>query len=528
MKKKIKRIISLAMTFIMLLTLSAPAFAAEDGYITIYVEGFSRAIYKDNVPLAENEVWPLSVDINAIVKNDLGPILQELAGGLVTGNYDEYCDRIYNALAPIFAGMKLDDNGEASDGSGWGGNVLKDSYSINYKTYPNGRITFSYDWRLSIEYNAEILEQFIERVCAEQNVEKVNLLGRCMGGNLVNAYLQNADNVHRIANVVMYIPSTMGMNLIGGLFSGNITFDDETIDTFVDYVVNKNNLFNDEATNSFVIALVSLLNELKVLGISLDAFQLAFDNVKDDIVPRLVLASFGSFPSFWAMVPEKYYSDAMNYCFGTDELKAQYSKLIEKIESYHDNVQLNAYNKMKELRANGMRFLVISKYDIPLVPVVPEADVLGDGLGDTEYMSFGATTAKHNRTLSESYISSMNEQNKKFLSPDKKIDASTCLFPETTWFIKNCHHNYFPESVDALINTFYENKDMTVFTYEEYPQYLEFYGQSEGEETGFIRPVEGPDEEKPASGTFERLFATIKQFFTSLLNVFLKLFKIEL
>lgn len=525
MKKVIKKIISLTLCLVLLAAVAAPAGSAAEnkGYITIYVEGFSRRLYKNNIDADENEIWPPKVDIEAIVKNDLGPILKELASGIVTGNYDQYCDNIYNALAPIFAEMKLDDNGEASDGSGWGGDMLTDSYDISYSTFPNGRIRFSYDWRLSVEHNAAILEKFIDRVCREQNVEKVNLLGRCMGGNLVNSYLQNAKNIDKVENVVMYIPSTMGMNLIGGLFSGNITFDDETINAFVDYTVNQNNLFGDEVTNQFVTALLALFNELKILGIGLDAFQLAFDNVKDDIVPRLVRATFGTFPGFWAMIPEKYYQEALDYNFGTPELKAQYAGLIEKAESYHDNVQLNAYNRMTELQNNGMRFIVISKYNVPQVPVMPEANMLGDGLGETSNMAFGATAALHNSTLEESYINSLSSEAKKYVSPDKMIDASTCHFPDTTWFIKDCHHNYFPDSVDVLINAFYENKDMTVFTYDEFPQYLQFYGQTDSEASGLIKPIEPVEKEELSD--FRKLINSIVNFFKSLVNLILNAFK---
>ena len=61
-----------------------------------------------------------------------------------------------------------------------------------------GYFKFRYDWRLSCEHNAEILEAFINKVCSEKGYSKVNLVGRCLGGNVVSAYLENAENLDKI------------------------------------------------------------------------------------------------------------------------------------------------------------------------------------------------------------------------------------------------------------------------------------------------------------------------------------------
>ena len=59
-------------------------------------------------------------------------------------------------------------------------------------------------------------------------------------------------------------------------------------------------------------------------------------------------------------------------------------------------------------------------------------------------------------------------------SPDKQIDASTCLSPDTTWFIKNLEHTYFPDCVNGLVSDIVNNKDFTIDSNPEYPQYLGF------------------------------------------------------
>ena len=57
-------------------------------------------------------------------------------------------------------------------------------------------------------------------------------------------------------------------------------------------------------------------------------------------------------------------------------------------------------------------------------------------------MSFGATTSSVYETLSDDYIAKRVAEGKgKYISPDKQIDASTCLFPDLTWFIKGSSHS---------------------------------------------------------------------------------------
>ena len=54
-----------------------------------------------------------------------------------------------------------------------------------------------------------------------------------------------------------------------------------------------------------------------------------------------------------------------------------------------------------------------------------------------------------------------------------QIDASTCLFPEKTWFVKNIIHKTFPKAINRLIDAIVNNgSDFTVFSDPELPQYM--------------------------------------------------------
>ena len=206
MKKKTKQLLCLVLSIILALSVSLPATAARvesTDDVLIYIKGYGCTIYKDNIPTEENVIFPKPIDIGGILSKSLTPILSELAQGLITDNYDEYCDEIYNAVEPLFKDCLLDSNGEASDGSGYGGNALTDDFIVSDVNTPENSIIFPYDWRLSPLHNAKILEKFIDRVCREKGVTQVDIMGRCLGVSLINAYLEEGSNLHKVDDIVM-------------------------------------------------------------------------------------------------------------------------------------------------------------------------------------------------------------------------------------------------------------------------------------------------------------------------------------
>ena len=107
-------------------------------------------------------------------------------------------------------------------------------------------------------------------------------------------------------------------------------------------------------------------------------------------------------------------------------------------------------------------------------PVVESADETGDVWLTVRYASIGATASKIGATLSDEYLAAKRDAGYgKYLSPDKQIDASTCLFPDYTWFIKGAIHNDDIIGVsDILSNVFNSTDDVTVDTFEAYPQFM--------------------------------------------------------
>ncbi|MCQ2463789.1 MAG: hypothetical protein MJ177_10405 [Clostridia bacterium] len=61
-----------------------------------------------------------------------------------------------------------------------------------------------------------------------------------------------------------------------------------------------------------------------------------------------------------------------------------------------------------------------------------------------------------------------------YISSDRIIDASTCMFPERTWFIKNRPHSNVSSPIDKMIVRICKNTSFTVNSDEKYPRFMEW------------------------------------------------------
>ena len=128
---------------------------------------------------------------------------------------------------------------------------------------------------------------------------------------------------------------------------------------------------------------------------------------------------------------------------------------------------------------------------------------MGDGIVDVKYASFGATASDYGSTL-EGVTSEA-----KYISPDKTVDASTSLFTEQPWFVKDLKHAEETDAIDVMMRKFmrYDGQG-TVETFAEYPRFTVFDGETIS-----------PDEYKPSNST---LFDNLRL----IINDILKLVKV--
>lgn len=513
----IKKIICVILTLIMVVSTAAPCMAANyyDEKPSIYVTG-ARVTHihaADGSLLFPND----DVDVGEVVKEALRPCFQKLAKGVITGDYEEWAKEFHKAMIEIFGDMALDKNGEVSDGSY---PEHPYNYSLPYKTsnYDVMDYRLWFDWRISPLEVAVDLKNYIDEVKSVTGEKRVNIIGRCYGANVVQAYLTLYPE-HALANVddVSYLSSSVdGIDALGALFTGDIELEDQAVNNFVNYYMENKDLIDDEETKALIVATVEMFNYISVLGLTGDALELFLRRVRNDVFPLVLKDTFAGWPSYWAMVPADKYEEARDFIFAGVE--DEYAGFIKKCDDYHNKVQLNALQTLKNLNARGIDFYIISKYNFPDIPIYEGATALSDGNTTVLRQSFGATCAEHGDVLSKTYISSLGD--KRYLSPDHKIDASTCLFPETSYFIKNLHHETFP----AAINNFavaVMNHEATI-SGAEYAQYQLYNG------TANLEAIEGLDEdgdgyEEPKRLIFIRFFAAwlriLKRIFSRGLDI---------
>ncbi|MBR6360696.1 MAG: hypothetical protein IKS04_02770, partial [Clostridia bacterium] len=182
------------------------------------------------------------------------------------------------------------------------------------------------------------------------------------------------------------------------------------------------------------------------------------------------------------------------------------------------NAMANIAEKLTAARDDGVKICIICGYDVQRTPLVTLWKSTSDGTVDTKYASLGATCGDVKEPLEDEYLKAL--ENKEYLSPDNMVDASTCALPDCTWFVRGWLHCNANAGIDELFNLVMKSEEVTVSSFEKFPQFLEM-----DDDADTVYPVTGaPDafgrlKEHPSYLNFIRfLFSIVKR----LLGVFFK------
>ena len=109
---------------------------------------------------------------------------------------------------------------------------------------------------------------------------------------------------------------------------------------------------------------------------------------------------------------------------------------------------------LQQVKDAGGNVGIIAKYGYQMSPVCQSADQLADQIISVRRASFGATTSLIYDTLSEQYVAAREKAGLgKYISPDKQVDASTCMLPDSTWFVKGIRHSEWTGTENAIMYT---------------------------------------------------------------------------
>ena len=505
-----KRCIAFLLCLILLAGSALTAFAADvpgTDIPTVYVLGSGSGLIVREPDGSKRSVYGLQLPddfIETTVKGNLDVFKR----AFFTQQWDEFCVVLRDVFVPLFDEIRLDENGDAPNGSvvDWDWNrAFLDGSKVAGK-YPTSRYVFQYDWRMDPYKTADILHAYIEDVLAATGETRVNLVGRCLGACITAAYIEKYDAQY-VSDYLLYCSALYGATQCSKAFCGELYLESGGVERYV-YDLE---LFADEVLNDLLQSFVTLLRKTSGLDIACWAVNNVYRQIYLNVVPPILIDTFASFPGYWSMVADRDYEKAKQTAFyGADREK--YKNFIRIIDDYHYNVQVKTPELFEHYRDKGVKIANIVKYGFQTIPVTRQSDMLSDNLCSVEDASFGAVTSTINGTLKRSYLKTADMR---YVSPDRQIDASACLMPDRTWFIKNLEHTDFPECVERLFD-FILNEDADVFDSEAYPQYMVY---DDGTQT--ISPMTAENSDTTARYR-QTIFDALKRFIKAVYTLILR------
>lgn len=472
-----KKFISFLLVLTMLFAVMSPVAFAKGAYdLTpiVYIRGNGEDIYDSEGNVIPVEVDDLfndeivsdedSITRDKLVEASVNILLPFLTEGMLMDKWDNYADAIYKEFSPLFEKATLDGNGDPQYGTAVSAEVLAESEynaaNIDFKNpsvlgwYRTGQYDFCYDWRLSPYDHVDRLHEYILTVMDTTNSNGICIAARCMGGSLLNAYLERYGHLGHVKRVFYGDVLSNGCAFISDCFSGKIDFNDEYMQIYLKQLehcgANKQGtgMVLSELASEIVTKTVDLFVQTNVVDKVFGSVENLYDRLYKALMPALCLGTgMATMPNYWVSVYEEDMDRALDLVFGEEgsESRKEYAGLIEKIQYYREHVSSDLPGFYKKISEDyGIGVGVLARYGYLSMPVIEHHDELSDSLVGLQDAAFGATCATATTTLSDEYINGRiaeNPENAKYISPDKMVDLSTCYFPETTWVVKNSHHD---------------------------------------------------------------------------------------
>ena len=497
-----KKAISILLVFALVFSLGATAFASSKSCRcgmtpVVYVPGFGEPIYMNPNTEGNYTVFPPEGDA---ITDAVPDLVKAVLFGVLAGNFDSFGTYAMEAVYTMLGVAACDKEGNPQEGTGveYEDPVIdthKNTAFVSDDKDDNGCFTFIYDWRLDPIDNAKLLKEYVEKVKALTGHKEIVLSAHSQGNTIITSYLHLYGS-KGIEKLVFLSPAYKGLSLIGSLFAQEVSVNGKG-DALADYL---NGIMGyEDATSKLITAAIKEINEIGSVDAILLYLQKLLDDQLDRVFTECLVDVLGTLPGVWSFVPDEYYETAKEKTFKNPD---EYSVFIQKIDYYHYNVQNKTEQLLKNAKANGTDIVIFSGYNISSIPVTDMTAAQSDFLIDTKYMSLGAYCAPFGETLGENYKQQKTRCGHNHVSPDKIVDASTCLFPEYTWFIKNNGHSEFGEGYCALIEwTVRYDGQPTVRTSKNYPQFM----QTDGD---LLVPVTTPDTEETKSNE-EIIFSSV-------------------
>ncbi len=272
--------------------------------------------------------------------------------------------------------------------------------------------------------SAKGIDSYIDAVLEKTGAKKVNLASVSLGGTMLTAYSQIGKNLSKVNKVVNMVSLLGGTDIMADFIDRNFNVSDEFFRKEYFPLVLES-LTGDRGLGNLVNVLLHIMPRSLFEGI----ISAAYGALHDTIIVNN--------PEFWAMVPADKYEALADKWIKSDVLR-------KKTDAFQ-NARVNLFENLSKMDKSGTEIYSICGYNLSYTDgdyaffgiVKSSENANGDGIIPVSSTSLGATAAKAKTEFSQSYLSSHDS---KYISPDKCVDASTCLFPNRTWFFSGQHH----------------------------------------------------------------------------------------
>ncbi len=490
-----KKFVSVFLSFLLVLGITSPTLAwvdaneshsqipviriSGDGEALYDMEGNKIFHYKDVAKLLKSDGENGSEN-SELYKSMAENLLPAIAKGLATDNWNDLYKSLETEISKIFSNSLLDENGNVTNGSGLS-QKRKDQMENKRNNSQMGEkgyfawndYWFHYDWRLDPMETADEFHSFVQDIKRTTGCEKVGVAATCLGTNIVMAYVAKYG-AKDIQGIAMDGSVVGGAEILSDVICAKFDVDPPAVMRILRDVEGLG-MFS---LNEFLSATIDMLVQTGLMeGVISTTENLFYDKLVEGVTSAFALSTFYTWPNYWACVTPEDYESAKYYVFGEEgsEKRIKYAGLIEKLDRYDREVRQQVPKLLQKIKDDGANLGIISKYGFQMIPITSTSDAISDQFASVTRSSFGATTSNVYETLSDEYIAQRTAEGKgKYISPDKLIDASTCLYPDYTWFIKgSSHSNWTSYEIKIMFEVASVDRQLTVddFPYTQFMVY---------------------------------------------------------
>ena len=487
--KQIKKSIAVLLSVVMIFSSLVIMTSAKSDYVPDYdtetpviiVHGMSQNntyLVDENGEWAKDNngnymtAWPLKIDVPALLKTALIPLLKAIVFRKDMG----LADALYKAAHEALWIVEKDTKGNYTN------NVVVPCYECPmselspevkeeyYKFLPIQELSeivgednvyyFGYDSLGDVISITDHLNYYIHNVVLPQTgAKQVKICSISLGGTIAVKYLEEYPEDYELIKKVVFVePALDGSNIIGDLLTDNLSFYNEE-DLYENIIVG---LLGDTYT-SYLINMVLRILPKDVL---MNALRKLAAGVVDIAARNSTI--------IWALCPTAYYEEAREIWLQGEE----YDYLRAKVDDFME-ARANFKDNLFALMDTGCIVADVACYDVNLFPICKDYKTTNaDRVIHAASTTMGVTFADLGTTLGEDYKAAgtyCSNPEHNHLSPDGMVDTTTGLIPCSTWLFKGQAHELLPHNDVALklaIRIMTDNNMVDVYSNPEaYPQF---------------------------------------------------------